>query len=240
MVKEPTQISASPSHAWVEAAKWLSHGDDLAERRDLSVLPGHRTSSPRPVMGGWRTASLQPAAPRSGCPDRPRGAGNFGQGWDNIPGPGPCDVDRDAARFPERRRARVLQMSIDHRRPGTWHCNLGREEFVLPPRRGVLVIGSGNIVHNLMKPIYGWRADGVRLGHRGRRDREGEDQGRRSRGPVRVRDARQGRPPGGSTPDHCYPLLSWLGMQTPEDRVNVFNDALAYGCVTMTSVRLGA
>ena len=29
-------------------------------------------------------------------------------------------------------------------------------------------------------------------------------------------------------------------MQTPEDKVTVFNEALAYGCVTMTSVRLGA
>ncbi|MGP0063762.1 MAG: hypothetical protein ACLQGP_09215 [Isosphaeraceae bacterium] len=42
------------------------------------------------------------------------------------------------------------------------------------------------------------------------------------------------------TPDHYYPLLYLLGMQTSEDRGTVFNDALTYGCVTMTSVRLGA
>ena len=41
-------------------------------------------------------------------------------------------------------------------------------------------------------------------------------------------------------PDHYLPLLYVLGMQTPEDQVTIFNDALAYGSVTMTSVRLGA
>ena len=42
------------------------------------------------------------------------------------------------------------------------------------------------------------------------------------------------------TPEHYFPLLYALGMQTSEDKVIIFNDALAYDCVTMTSVRLGA
>ena len=40
-------------------------------------------------------------------------------------------------------------------------------------------------------------------------------------------------------PDHYYPLLYVLGMQTPEDKVTIFNEALAYGSVTMTCVKLG-
>jgi 4,5-DOPA dioxygenase extradiol len=40
-------------------------------------------------------------------------------------------------------------------------------------------------------------------------------------------------------PDHYYPLLYVVGMQTEKDKVTIFNDALAYGGVTMTSVRLG-
>ena len=53
----------------------------------------------------------------------------------------------------------VLQMSIDDRRPGTWHYNLGRELLLLR-RRGVLVIGSGKSSTTCVRPISGWRSTG--------------------------------------------------------------------------------
>jgi 4,5-DOPA dioxygenase extradiol len=133
----------------------------------------------------------------------------------------------------------VLQMSIDVRRPGSWHYDLGRELLDFR-RRGVLVIGSGNIVHNLREADLELACDGfewsveadevvkakIRAGDHGALC-EHEKLGRVVSLAV-------------PTPDHYYPLLYVLGMQTPDDRVTIFNDALAYGGVTMTSVRLGA
>ena len=133
----------------------------------------------------------------------------------------------------------VLEMSIDYRRSGTWHYNLGRELLYLR-RRGVLFIGSGNIVHNL-------RENDLRMAYDGFEWAIEADEILKAK--IRAGDHRAlcaYEQLGTSvrlavpTPDHFYPLLYVLGMQVPEDNVTIFNDALAYGCVTMTSVRLGA
>ena len=42
----------------------------------------------------------------------------------------------------------VLQLSIDYYKPGAWHYQLATELAELR-KRGVLIIGSGNMVHNL-------------------------------------------------------------------------------------------
>ncbi len=133
----------------------------------------------------------------------------------------------------------VLQLSIDARRPGTWHYELGRELLHLR-RCGVLVIGSGNLVHNTSEADlllsfdgFDWciEADEIlkakirAADHRALCDYETLGLAVRLAIPA---------------PDHYDPLLYVLGMQTPEDRVTIFNDALAYGGLTMTSVRLGA
>ena len=44
----------------------------------------------------------------------------------------------------------VFQLSIDWDQPPAWHLALGRELFTLR-ERGVLILGSGNIVHNLSR-----------------------------------------------------------------------------------------
>ena len=133
----------------------------------------------------------------------------------------------------------VLQMSIDHRRPGTWHYNLGRELLYLR-RRGVLVIGSGNIVHNLREADLRLAYDGfdwvIEADEIVKAKIKADDHMALCEYETLGSAVRLAVP----TPDHYYPLLYVLGMQTPEDKVTVFNEALAYGCVTMTSVRLGA
>lgn len=133
----------------------------------------------------------------------------------------------------------VLQLSIDRRRPASWHYNLGRELLSLR-RRGVLVVGSGNIVHNprpadqeLVYDGFDWAIEANAIMKA--KINAGEhaalcDYKRLGRSVCLAVPS----------PDHYYPLLYVLGMQTRDDKVTIFNDALAYGGVTMTSVRLSA
>lgn len=41
------------------------------------------------------------------------------------------------------------------------------------------------------------------------------------------------------TPDHYYPLLYILALQTDNDKVEFFNDKAVGGSLTMTSVKIG-
>ena len=132
----------------------------------------------------------------------------------------------------------VVQLSLDSRQPGAFHYELAR---LLRPLRdeGVLILGSGNIVHNLRLADFG-------------RD-SGYDWAIRFDAFVRARieageheslaaltdlgpDARLAIP----TPEHYLPLLYALGAGQPGDRVRVFNAGAVLGSISMTSVVVGA
>ena len=66
----------------------------------------------------------------------------------------------------------VVQLSLDARQSPAWHYELARELKALR-EHGVLIIGSGNIVHNLRR--LDRRVPGIRLGDRVRRDGQGAD-----------------------------------------------------------------
>jgi 4,5-DOPA dioxygenase extradiol len=133
----------------------------------------------------------------------------------------------------------VLQMSIDDRRPGSWHYNVGRELLYLR-HRGVLVIGSGNIVHILREADLRLAFDGFDWAIEADEIVKAKIKAADHRALCNHEELGRAVSLAIPTPDHYYPLLYVLGMQTQEDNVTIFNDALAYGSVTMTSVRLGA
>lgn len=131
----------------------------------------------------------------------------------------------------------VVQLGLDTRRPGEWHYELAKK---LAPLReeGVLIVGSGNIVHNLRlwrfhdpKP-YDWalRFDDVvaqRI-----RDRSHQDLLVWSRlGP----DAMLSIP----TPEHYLPLLYALALQAPGEAATFFNEDV-WSSGSMRSVLIGA
>jgi len=133
----------------------------------------------------------------------------------------------------------VVQLSLDATQSPQHHFELGRQ---LAPLRdeGVLLIGTGNIVHNL--GVMNWALEG-----------EGYDWAERFNGYVRSavaanqperlvnyleagEDAEMSVP----TPEHYLPLLYVAGARRPEDRVRFDNDHIEYGSVGMTSVSFGA
>lgn len=131
----------------------------------------------------------------------------------------------------------VMELSIDESQPPSWHYELGRMLVGLR-RRGVLIIGSGNVVHNLgmLNPRmpdtgFDW-ADTFNA----KLKTLILNQDHRSL----INYTRLGREALLSipTPDHYYPMLYTLGLQTKADKVSIFNDQSVMGSVSMTSVRI--
>lgn len=135
----------------------------------------------------------------------------------------------------------VLQISIDYHQPPQYHYELLQELADLR-KKGVLIVGSGNMVHNLRmvawehlnKESYGydWAIEMNELFKK--YIGEGNHQ------PLieypKLNHAAQLAIP---TPDHYYPLLYILGLQDKNDPVQFFNDKVVGGSLTMTSVKLG-
>ena len=131
----------------------------------------------------------------------------------------------------------VVQLSINAYKPLEYHLELGAK--LAPLRdRGVLIVGSGNVVHNLgaMDPAledtaFGWaqRFDDVA------RAQVLDDPA----GAVRLQehgDYRAAVP----TPDHFIPLLYFAGLAAADDGgAGVLADGCAYGSLSMTSYTLG-
>ena len=132
----------------------------------------------------------------------------------------------------------VLQLSIDYTKGPQYHYDIAKELYALR-KKGVLIIGSGNMVHNLRmvawdkmhEPGYGYDwalqmndtfkqlitdGDYKRLIHY------------ENLGP----EARLAIP----TPEHYLPLLYSLGLKGSKDKVSFFNDKAVAGSLTMTSV----
>ncbi|MBO9639475.1 MAG: 4,5-DOPA dioxygenase extradiol [Siphonobacter aquaeclarae] len=134
----------------------------------------------------------------------------------------------------------VLQLSIDYGKPASYHYALAKELEVLR-KKGVLIIGSGNMVHNLrmvawdrlQEPEFGFdwanEINEAFKKHITQHEHQALIEYERL-GPA----ARLAIP----TPDHYYPLLYTLGLQQKGDDVRFFNDKAVGGSLTMTSVVL--
>lgn len=132
----------------------------------------------------------------------------------------------------------VLQLSIDYYKPGAWHYELAAQLTALR-KKGVLIIGSGNMVHNLgmvdfRNPNSGfdWA---IEMNETFKKYILSGDHA-----PLKdylsLGKAAQLAIP---TPDHYYPLLYTLGFQGKNDAVTIFNDKPMAGSLTMTSLRIG-
>ena len=131
----------------------------------------------------------------------------------------------------------VVQLSLDSTKPGPFHYALAKE---LRPLRdaGVLILGSGNIVHNLGLADFGHDAGydwAVRFDGAVRARIEAGDHAALAAWDGLGPDARLSIP----TPEHYLPLLYVLGAQQPGDAVRLFNAATVLGSISMTSVLIG-
>jgi 4,5-DOPA dioxygenase extradiol len=137
----------------------------------------------------------------------------------------------------------VVQLSIDETQPAEFHYQLAQR---LAPLRdeGILVIGSGNIVHNLH--TYAWGQHevepfdwAVRFEQEARKFLiDGNDMqlvGYESLGGTLGHDALLSVP----TPEHYLPLIYVLGLRRPDDRATFPVAGFDGGSISMLAVHFG-
>lgn len=131
----------------------------------------------------------------------------------------------------------VLQLSIDYTKPPQYHYDLAAELYDLR-KKGVLLVGSGNMVHNLR--ILNWQQpDGgydwaEEINDSFKKLILSGDHQRLVQYEKLGQVAKLAIP----TPEHYLPMLYILGMQRG-DEVSIFNDKTVMGSVSMTSFRAG-
>ena len=135
----------------------------------------------------------------------------------------------------------VLQLSIDYSKPASYHYNLAKELVALR-KKGVLIIGSGNMVHNLRmvawdkldKPGFGydWAIEMHELFKK--KIADGDHQAL-----INYETLSKSVKLAIPTPDHYYPLMYTLGLQNKNEQPVFFNDKLVAGSLNMTSVKFG-
>jgi 4,5-DOPA dioxygenase extradiol len=129
----------------------------------------------------------------------------------------------------------LLQLSIDYHQPPQYHYQLGTALRWLRDE-GVLILGSGNIVHNLrqIKP-GGTPAQWAKTF-------DGEiAQALEARFDGKI--VEYAKLPGAAlavpTPDHYYPLLYALGAAEADETPSVFNTDIEMGSISMRSLLFG-
>lgn len=137
----------------------------------------------------------------------------------------------------------VLQLSINATKPVAWHYELGKKLAGLRDR-GILILGSGNLVHNLR--TYAWgRAPvepypwAVRFEAAARQwITAGDHQpliDYETLPDELAKDAKMSAP----TPEHYLPLLYVLGVQRPGDVVTFPVEGVDGGSISMLAVQVG-
>lgn len=132
----------------------------------------------------------------------------------------------------------VLQLSIDYTKPPRYHYELAKELAALR-KKGVLIIGSGNMVHNLR--ILNWQLTdkgydwAIEMNDTFKTLIRNNDHDSLINYEHLGQAAKMSIP----TPEHYLPLLYILGLKEEQEKVGFFNDKTLMGSISMTSVKVG-
>lgn len=134
----------------------------------------------------------------------------------------------------------VIQLSIDYTKSAQYHYELAQKLNSLRSK-GILIIGSGNIIHNLRlvdfpnfdKDNYGydWAIEARETFNKLLLDGNYQPLINFEKQSKAVQLAIP-------TPDHYLPLIYTLGLQQKNESLTLFNDKLVAGSLSMTSLKI--
>ena len=133
----------------------------------------------------------------------------------------------------------IIQLSIDETQPASFHYELGKR---LAPLRdqGVLIIGSGNLLHNLHAYAWGQKPAepfdwAVRFETKARKLLADADSKALVDYEKLGRDALLSIP----TPDHYLPLLYVIAMRKKDEQISFPVEGIDGGSISMLTVQIG-
>jgi 4,5-DOPA dioxygenase extradiol len=134
----------------------------------------------------------------------------------------------------------VIQLSLDYQRSPEYHYELAKE---LAPLRnkGVLIIGSGNMVHNLrmvdwkrlneVNYSYDWATE---ASEKIKKSILSDDHKKLINYQSQGKEFNLAIP----TPEHYLPLIYALALKQENEMISLFNDKAVGGSLTMTSLKI--
>ena len=132
----------------------------------------------------------------------------------------------------------VFQLSIDMSKPSQFHYELGAALAPLR-QRGVLIMGSGNLVHNLGRIAWDTNAQPFDWAL----EFDGTAKTLLEKGDHHALIAYEKLGPSSTlsipTPDHYWPLLYSLGLQGKNEELSFPVEGIAHGSVSMRAVLIG-
>jgi 4,5-DOPA dioxygenase extradiol len=135
----------------------------------------------------------------------------------------------------------VVQMSLDYTKAPDYHYEMAKELQQLR-HNGVLIIGSGNMVHNLS--LVDWRRLDDMFAYDWAMEASETMKKLILEGShlslVNIRKMGRAFEMAIPTPEHYLPLLYALAIREEDDKITLFNDKPVGGSLYMTSVRIEA
>jgi 4,5-DOPA dioxygenase extradiol len=134
----------------------------------------------------------------------------------------------------------IIQMSLDYYQTPQYHYELAKELAVLRAK-GVLIIGSGNMVHNL--GMIAWdkmNADNFAFDWAA----EANDKMKKfilandHKSLINFRSQGKAFDLAIPSPEHYLPLIYTLALKEENEKISFFNDKAVAGSLTMTSVKI--
>lgn len=132
----------------------------------------------------------------------------------------------------------IIQLSIDYTQAPQYHYDLAKQLHSLRDK-GILIIGSGNIVHNLSlvdfknmdKDNYGydWAIEARAIVNKSLLDGDYQPL-------MNYQKMGKSLQLAIPTPEHYLPLIYTLGLQQKGENIELFNDKLLAGSLSMTSI----
>lgn len=134
----------------------------------------------------------------------------------------------------------VIQLSLDHRKTPQEHYELAQELNKLR-EKGILIVGSGNNVHNLRMVHWGKLNENFGFDWANEANERMKEFILSGNHQDLINYSKMGRAFQLSipTPEHFLPLLYALALQDKKDEISIFNDEPVGGSLAMTSVKIG-